>query len=65
MTSDKVMKKILSKMSDKPESLKTLCRRLDCYESNLHRDLKAMAELGLVEKVTSEDGIGWKRLIHI
>ena len=65
MVSHQMMIRILKKMSTDPEPIDDLSDKLGIHKPNLRRSLKAMVELGLVEKVKVRSGnrirVGWKK----
>jgi len=68
LTSSRLMKKVLDKMSTEPMNYRQLERRTKRHGSNLRRILKDMESLGLVEKVDIKSDkfrIGWRKKVNI
>jgi predicted transcriptional regulator len=64
MTSDKVMKKIISVMGNTPMSVKSIAHKVDRHENNVYRDLKAMEELGLIRRLEKEGKGSYQYMIN-
>jgi len=71
MTSDKLMKEYLDQLSVNPLPIYEICEKMHRPEGNVRRVLKAMVDLGLVEKVPiciespgkKPRTVGWRKKI--